>query len=74
MKKWYLVLFTDKERTDLYKVLECYTIKQVAYLLDMKPNYLENPSDDVDMGLDEMIWNLGLNLPSWDDELPNGDN
>ena len=51
------------------KLMEFY-----CYLLDMKPNYLENPSDDVDMGLDEMIWNLGLNLPSWDDELPNGDN
>jgi|TARA_R100000808_G_C2155019_1_gene166632 hypothetical protein len=42
MKKWYLVLFTDKERTDLYKVLECYTIKQVAYLLDMKPQEVSN--------------------------------
>ena len=42
MKKWYLVLFTDKERTDLYKVLECYTIKQVAYLLNMKPQEVSN--------------------------------
>ena len=50
------------------KLMEFY-----CYLLDMKPNYLENPSDDVDMGLDEMIWDLGMNLPSWDDDLPSGE-
>ena len=24
-------------------------------------------SDSVDMSLDEMIWDLGMNLPSWND-------
>ena len=36
-----------------------------CYLNDLK-------SIDEDKSLDEIIWDLGLNLPSWDDELPNG--
>ena len=38
-----------------------------CYLNDLK-------SIDEDKSLDEIIWDLGLNLPSWDDELPNGEN
>ena len=37
-----------------------------CYLNDLK-------SIDEDKSLDEIIWDLGLNLPSWDDELPNGE-
>ena len=48
------------------KLMEFY-----CYLLDKKPE-LNNQS--IDMSLDEMIWDLGMNLPSWDDDLPNGDN
>ena len=40
-----------------------------CYLLDMKE--IKKP---IGMSLDEMIWDLGMNLPSWDDDLPNGDN
>jgi hypothetical protein len=29
-------------------------------------------SMDLEMTLDEIIWGLGMNLPSWDDDLPNG--
>ena len=28
-------------------------------------------SEGVDMNLDEMIWNLGMNLPSWDNDSTN---
>ena len=38
-----------------------------CYLNDLK-------SINEDKSLDEIIWDLGLNLPSWDDELPNGEN
>lgn len=60
------------ERPDLNeKLMEFY-----CYLLDMKSIHdfpLENKvefSDDtsyegVDMSLDEMIWNLGMTCPSW---------
>ncbi len=37
-----------------------------CYLNDLK-------SINEDKSLDEIIWDLGLNLPSWDDELPNGE-
>jgi len=62
------------ERPDLNeKLMEFY-----CYLLDMKSIHKVNPnesqvkritvdeSDSVDMNLDEMIWDLGMNLPSWD--------
>ena len=61
------------------KLMEFY-----CYLLDKKPELNLNEEknrflyDEINkehsVGLDEMIWNLGLNLPSWDDDLPNGDN
>ena len=38
-----------------------------CYLNELKPI-------NEDKSLDEIIWDLGLNLPSWDDELPNGEN
>ena len=28
-------------------------------------------SESIDMSLDEMIWNLGMNLPSWDNSKSN---
>ena len=37
-----------------------------CYLNELKPI-------NEDKSLDEIIWNLGMNLPSWDDELPNGE-
>ena len=37
-----------------------------CYLNDLK-------SINEDKSLDEIIWDLGMNLPSWDDELPNGE-
>ena len=64
------------ERPDLNeKLMEFY-----CYLREMKSIHHVNPSSNesqvkritvdesegVDMNLDEMIWNLGMNLPSWD--------
>tara|TARA_R110002050_G_scaffold106204_5_gene216083 strand:- start:61 stop:330 length:270 start_codon:yes stop_codon:yes gene_type:complete len=50
-----------------------------CYLLDMKEidsidssESSESIKKPIGMSLDEMIWDLGMNLPSWDDDLPNG--
>ena len=52
------------ERPDLNeKLMEFY-----CYLLDMKSIHKVNRvefSEGVDMNLDEMIWNLGMTCPSW---------
>ena len=56
------------ERPDLNeKLMDFY-----CYLQEMKspnPTNLKrvtvDESDSVDMNLDEMIWNLGMSLPSW---------
>jgi hypothetical protein len=58
------------ERPDLNeKLMDFY-----CYLQEMKspnPTNLKrvtvDESDSVDMSLDEMIWDLGMNLPSWND-------
>ena len=63
------------ERPDLNeKLMDFY-----CYLREMKSIHKVNPnstnnlkritvdnSEGVDMNLDEMIWDLGMNLPSWD--------
>ncbi len=30
-------------------------------------DYVKDDGESIDMSLDEMIWSLGLNLPSWED-------
>ena len=42
MKRWFLILFTSQEKNEIFKVLECKTIKQVAYLLDLSPQIVSN--------------------------------
>jgi hypothetical protein len=42
MKKWILILFTDESKKEIFKILECNTIKEVAYLLDLKPQVVSN--------------------------------
>ena len=42
IKRWYLILFKDKEKKEIFKVLECKTIKEVAYLLDLEPQVVSN--------------------------------
>jgi hypothetical protein len=70
-----LIKYMMDERPDLNeKLMDFY-----CYLLDMKSIHKVNPnesqvkrttvdeSDSESMNLDEMIWNLGMSLPSWDD-------
>jgi len=59
-------------------------IVMIRMLMDLNPELNEslmdfycylnelNPLDEA-KSLDEMIWESGLNLPSWDDESPNGE-
>ena len=42
MKRWFLILFKDDKKSEIFKVLECKTIKEVAYLLDLKPQIVSN--------------------------------
>ena len=59
-------------------------IVMIRMLMDLNPELNESlmnfycylnalKSIDEDKSLDEIIRDLGLNLPSWDDELPNGE-
>ena len=59
-------------------------IVMIRMLMDLNPELNESLMDfycylnelkpiEDGKSLDEIIWNLGLNLPSWDDELPNGE-
>ena len=59
-------------------------IVMIRMLMDLNPELNESlmnfycyfndlKSINEDKSLDEIIWDLGLNLPSWDDELPNGE-
>jgi hypothetical protein len=42
MKKWFLILFTDTDKKEVYKILELNTIKQVSYLLQQPPQTISN--------------------------------
>ena len=70
-----VIKYMMDERPDLNeKLMDFY-----CYLLDMKSIHKVNPnesqvkrttvdeSESESMNLDEMIWNLGMSLPSWDD-------
>ena len=59
-------------------------IVMIRMLMDLNPELNESLMDfycylndlksiDEDKSLDEIIWDLGLNLPSWDDDLPSGE-
>lgn len=39
---WYLTLFYDKEKTEIFKVIECSTIKEMAYYLGISPQVISN--------------------------------
>ena len=69
-----LIKYMMDERPDLNeRLMDFY-----CYLLDMKSIHKVNPnesqvkrttvdeSESESMNLDEMIWNLGMSLPSWD--------
>jgi len=40
--KWVLYLFESKDKTDLLKIMEFRTIKEVAYVLQMSPSDVSN--------------------------------
>lgn len=42
MKKWFVVLFTSKNKDEVFKVLQLQTIKQVSYLLNEEPQVVSN--------------------------------
>ena len=39
---WYLTLFVDKEKTEVFKSIPCKSIKEISYLIDMKPQVISN--------------------------------
>lgn len=41
-KKWLLFMFQDKDRTDLIKIMDFHTVKDIAYVLGMKPQDISN--------------------------------
>lgn len=41
-KKWILFVFGNKERTDLLKVMDFNTIKEISYVLNMKSQDISN--------------------------------
>ena len=39
---WYLILFTDKTKQQIFKVINCNSIVEMGYYLDVKPQLLSN--------------------------------
>ena len=39
---WYLILFTNIEKTEVFKIIPCNTIKEMSYYLDISPSIISN--------------------------------
>ena len=39
---WYLILFTNIEKTEVFKIIPCNTIKEMSYYLDITPSIISN--------------------------------
>tara|TARA_R110000803_G_scaffold205525_1_gene272239 strand:+ start:1200 stop:1412 length:213 start_codon:yes stop_codon:yes gene_type:complete len=39
---WYLTLFDSVEKTNVFKVIKCDTINDMAYFLDVSPQVISN--------------------------------
>ena len=39
---WFLILFTDTHKTEIFKTIKCSTIKEMAYYLDISPCIVSN--------------------------------
>ena len=39
---WYCILFTDEKKTDVFKVLKCYTINEMSYYLGIESQIIRN--------------------------------
>ena len=40
--KWFLILFIDKNKTEIFKIIPCKTIKEMAYYLNLPQNTINN--------------------------------
>ena len=78
-KDWVRMMFCIKHLMKLHPEYNEMIMPFYSKLYDKHPYNEENPfhfeeeynkenSESIDMSLDEMIWNLGLNLPSWEDD------
>ena len=39
---WHLILFTDETKQDVFKVIDCCSIVEMSYYLNMKPQTISN--------------------------------
>lgn len=39
---WYLVIFTNEEKNEVFKVITCDTIKEMSYYLDIDSQIISN--------------------------------
>ena len=39
---WYLVIFTNEEKNEVFKVIKCNTIKEMSYYLNMDTQIISN--------------------------------
>ena len=39
---WILYLFTDKQKTEIFKIMEFKSVKDIAYELNLKPQVISN--------------------------------
>jgi len=39
---WYLVIFTNENKEEVFKVIKCNTIKEMSYYLDIEPQIISN--------------------------------
>ena len=39
---WFLILFTNIEKTEVFKIIPCNTIKEMSYYLDITPSIISN--------------------------------
>ena len=77
-KDWVRMMFCIKHLMKLHPEYNEMIMPFYSKLYDMYPYDEENPFHfkewEKSYSLDKMIWDLGMNLPSWDDDLPNGEN
>ena len=80
-KDWVRMMFCIKHLMKLHPEYNEMIMPFYSKLYDLHPYNEENPFhfeeeynkenndvEGVDKSLDEMIWDLGLNLPSWEDD------
>ena len=39
---WYLTIYTNDKKTEVFKIIPCDSIKEMSYYLDMKPSIISN--------------------------------